>query len=70
VTSTVRHIVFDCADAYALARFWVTVTGGSMADDDLPEDEVCGVRLPDGQELLFAQVSEAKTGKNRVHIGQ
>jgi predicted enzyme related to lactoylglutathione lyase len=68
VTATVQHIVFDCTDAYALARFWMTVTGGHMADDDLPGDEVCGVRLPTGQELLFVRVPEAKAGKNRVHI--
>jgi Glyoxalase-like domain len=68
VTATVQHVVFDCADSYALARFWMTVTGGQMADDDLPGDEVCGVQLADGRELLFAQVPEPKAGKNRVHI--
>ncbi|MGW4489146.1 VOC family protein [Amycolatopsis sp. NPDC004368] len=66
--STVENTTFDCADAYALARFWSTVLGRPIADSDEPGDEEVGIFLDHGGMLLFIQVPEAKTVKNRIHL--
>jgi hypothetical protein len=76
-----EDIVFDCADAPRLARFWA-----AAADDyDIrpyddaeiqrlaalgltPEtDPTVAVDGPHGS-LFFQQVPEGKVGKNRVHV--
>ncbi|MGW2055872.1 VOC family protein [Streptomyces sp. NPDC001840] len=67
MTSLVRHITFDCADAYALAGFWAEVLGGSLAEDDHPGDPEVLVTA-EGVALLFITVPEAKSTKNRVHL--
>ncbi len=68
MTSLVRHLTFDCSDAYRLGQFWATVLDGSLADDDFPGDPEALVTAPDGSALLFVTVPEAKTVKNRVHV--
>jgi predicted enzyme related to lactoylglutathione lyase len=67
MTSVVRHVTIDCADAYALASFWAEVVGGSLAQDDAPGDPEASVTAP-GAALLFIEVPEPKSVKNRVHL--
>lgn len=67
MTSTVRHVTFDCADAYRLGQFWARVLGASLADDDEPGDPEALVEAA-GVTLLFVRVDEPKTTKNRVHL--
>lgn len=67
MTSLVRHVTIDCADAYALATFWAGVLDSELSDDDRPGDEEVLVESAGGG-LLFIQVPEAKTVKNRVHL--
>lgn len=67
MSSLVRHVTFDCSDAYALARFWAGALDGSLADDDLPGDPEALVTAP-GTALLFVTGADAKTVKNRVHL--
>ncbi|MEU5208417.1 VOC family protein [Streptomyces sp. NPDC020742] len=67
MTSLVRHLTFDCTDAYRLARFWAEVLNGSLADDDVPGDPEATVTSA-GAALLFVSVPDAKTVKNRVHL--
>ncbi|UQX01592.1 VOC family protein [Streptomyces sp. RerS4] len=67
MTSLVRHVTFDCSDAYSLARFWANALGGTLADDDAPGDPMATVTSA-GAALLFIQVPEGKTVKNRVHL--
>lgn len=64
----IANICLDCADAYALGRFWSAVLDLPLADDDEPGDEEVGIALPTGQDLLFLQVPEPKTVKNRMHL--
>ncbi|MGM1058810.1 VOC family protein [Saccharothrix sp. Mg75] len=68
MTSLVHHITVDCRDAYALAEFWSVVTGRPVGDDDQPGDPEALVELPSGPGLLFIQVPEGKTVKNRLHL--
>ncbi|MFE6662006.1 VOC family protein [Streptomyces sp. NPDC057697] len=67
MTSLVRHITIDCADAYGLAGFWAEVLGTRLSDQDAPGDPEALVEAP-GAALLFIQVPEPKSTKNRVHL--
>lgn len=71
MTSRVSHTSIDCRDAYALSAWWKPVLGYVDLDDDpnRPGDEECMIRDPDSDHrLLFIEVPEAKTVKNRVHL--
>lgn len=67
MTSLVRHITIDCGDTYALGGFWGEVLGASLADDDLPGDSEA-LLVSEGGTLLFIEVPEGKSAKNRVHL--
>ncbi len=67
MSSLVRHVTIDCADAYALATFWAEALDGRLADDDHPGDPEATVESA-GASLLFIRVPEGKTVKNRVHL--
>lgn len=67
MTSLVRHLTIDCTDAHRLARFWAQVLDGSLAEDDFPGDPEATVTSAGGV-LLFIEVPDAKTVKNRVHL--
>ncbi|MEV7172533.1 VOC family protein [Streptomyces sp. NPDC093224] len=66
--STVQNVAVDCADAYALARFWSGVTGRPLDPEARPGDREIQVLLGDGPVLHFNEVPEAKTVKNRIHL--
>ncbi|NUR91967.1 MAG: VOC family protein [Nonomuraea sp.] len=69
MVSLVQNVAIDCADAYALARFWGEVTGRPLHPESRPGDEETQVLLlPEGPMLYFNQVPEPKTVKNRVHL--
>ncbi|MEU9167240.1 VOC family protein [Streptomyces sp. NPDC048420] len=65
MTSSIRHVTIDCADAYAVADFWSRVLGQPLHEDDGEEDEEV---LIEAAGLLFVTVPEAKTVKNRLHF--
>lgn len=65
MTSVIRHVTIDSADAYALATFWSQVLDLPVHEDDEPGDDEA---LIEGAGLLFVTVPEAKTVKNRVHV--
>ena len=65
MTSAIRHVTIDSADAYALGSFWSQVLGQPLHDDDKPGDPEA---LIAGAGLLFVTVPERKSVKNRVHF--
>ncbi|MFB7330358.1 VOC family protein [Streptomyces adustus] len=65
MSSVIRHVTVDCADAYALGSFWSKVLDQPLHDDDHPGDPEA---LIEGAGLLFVTVPEAKAAKNRVHF--
>ncbi|MGW4897181.1 VOC family protein [Kitasatospora sp. NPDC004240] len=67
MASLVRHVTIDCADAYKLGEFWAQVLNSSVSEDDLPGDPEVLVAT-EGAGLLFIEVPEGKTVKNRVHL--
>jgi hypothetical protein len=71
LSSVINHITVDCVgDPYDLARFWSVVTGNPLGDDDQPGDPMAAVIPPPGTGpmMLFVQVPEVKTVKNRLHV--
>ncbi|MFD8999913.1 VOC family protein [Streptomyces sp. NPDC059582] len=65
MTSAIRHLTIDCADAYALGSSWSQVLGRPLHADDHPGDPEA---LIEDAGLLFVTVPDAKTVKNRVHL--
>ena len=71
MTSFISHTTVDCANAYELSEWWKPVLGYVDLDGDpnLPGHEECMIRDPEtGHQVLFIEVPDAKTGKNRVHF--
>ena len=71
MTSFVSHTSIDCANAYELSEWWKQLLGYVDIDGDpnLPGHEECMIRDPaSGHQILFIEVPEAKTVKNRIHF--
>ena len=71
MTSFVSHTSTDCANAYELSEWWKQVLGYvDVADDpNEPGHEECMILSPEtGHKLLFIEVPEAKSVKNRLHL--
>ena len=71
MTSFISHTSVDCANAYELSEWWKQVLGYVDIDGDpnLPGHEECMIRDPaSGHQVLFIEVPEPKTLKNRLHF--
>jgi hypothetical protein len=64
---SLESIVFDCADAQALAGFWAGVLS-SEVDADGNQFFATVNRTAPGTTLMFIQVPEPRNGKNRLHV--
>ncbi len=67
MASLVRTITFDAQDPYAQALWWSEVLAVPMSPDDFPGDPVALLSTDRG-DVLFVQVPDAKTVKNRAHL--
>jgi hypothetical protein len=65
MTSAFTELNIDCTDPELLARFWCEVLGYSIAGR---EDDWVEISGPEGPSLIFVEVPEPKTIKNRIHI--
>lgn len=71
MTSYLSHTSVDCSDAYQLSEWWKTVLGYIDIPDDPnePGHEECMIMRPDGgHQLLFIEVPDTKSVKNRIHF--
>ncbi len=71
MTSLIAHLTVDCVNAFTLAEFWKRILGYTEVpgDPNQPGDPECLIQDPDsGQRLLFLEVPERKSAKNRLHI--
>lgn len=71
MTSYISHTTVDCRNAYELSEWWKPVLGYTDLDGDpnQPGHEECMIRDPEtGHQLLFIEVDEPRTVKNRVHF--
>ncbi|MBB4931430.1 putative enzyme related to lactoylglutathione lyase [Lipingzhangella halophila] len=67
--SPIRNVTFDCADPYALARFWSAVVDAPIDPDSKPGEEEAFIPATGGRPgILFLRVPEGKTVKNRMHL--
>jgi len=71
MTARISHTSIDSTDAHAQSVWWAQVLGFAEDPDDPnePGHEECLLIAPDGgQRLLFIEVPERKTVKNRLHL--
>ena len=71
MTALISHTSFDSFDAHAMSVFWGLVLGFIEDPDDPnePGHEECVIFSVDGsQHLLFVEVPDAKSVKNRLHL--
>ena len=68
MTSSLRAVTFDCADAATLAGFWANVLGRQVAEDPTSEHAVLLPGDTSGLRIVFNKVPEPKTVKNRLHL--
>lgn len=62
-----EQIVVDARDPVALGRWWAAALGWAVVNDDPDEFEIApGPGTTPG--MLFADVPEPKTSKNRLHF--
>ena len=68
----VSHTSIDCRNAYELSEWWKTLLGYTDVPDDPnePGHEECMIIDPAGRgpRVLFLEVPEEKTIKNRLHL--
>ncbi|WP_286260006.1 VOC family protein [Streptomyces graminofaciens] len=67
---SIHSITFDTTgDPYYVGLFWSRLLGRPLDEDDKPGDPAAVIADPaGGPRLLFIQVPEGKTVKNRVHF--
>ncbi len=71
MTTFISHTTIDCRNAYELSEWWKPVLGyvDLEGDPNLPGHVECMIQDPDtGHRLLFIEVPDEKTVKNRVHL--
>jgi Glyoxalase-like domain len=76
MTSKFTELAIDCADPSGLARFWCSVLGYEVQDEEDGYVAIGSPLVPEGRDrpgpvpptLAFARVPEGKTIKNRLHI--
>jgi uncharacterized glyoxalase superfamily protein PhnB len=71
MTSRIAAVTFDCRHALSLAEFWAQVLGRQVSSGPPAPSESFASLAPgdDGSPLMmFLQVPEDKTAKNRMHL--
>jgi hypothetical protein len=72
MTSFVHHVAVDCRNAYELSEWWKPVLGYTDVDGDPnePGHTECVIVDPTDRRvgLIFLEVPEGKTVKNRLHL--
>lgn len=66
-----QNIVIDCADARRVGQFWSAAFGVPLQGPANPDDEPLELWIEPGgnvPDILFIEVPETKTVKNRLHI--
>ena len=71
MTAFISHTTIDCRNAYELSEWWKRALEYVDQPDDPnePTHEECWIQRPDGgHPLLFVEVPEGKSVKNRIHF--
>lgn len=71
MASRIMSVTFDCSNALELAGFWSQVVDRPVGDGP-PESSEFFASIPPGDDgspmMMFIQVPEGKTAKNRAHL--
>ncbi len=70
LSASILNVTFDCSDAASLARFWSEVTRWPWSKEEMPGNPYWVVGQPEqsAPRLVFVEVPEERTAKNRVHL--
>ncbi|MDN5896487.1 MAG: VOC family protein [Nocardioides sp.] len=71
MSSFLSHTSVDCRNAYELSTWWRDLLGyrDIPGVPNLPGHDECMIERPDaGHQLLFIEVPEGKSLKNRIHF--
>ena len=71
MVAALSHTTFDSTDAYAQSVFWAKALGyrEDPEDPNEPGHDECMIFSPDGStRILFIEVPEKKSVKNRIHL--
>jgi predicted enzyme related to lactoylglutathione lyase len=70
VSASILNVTFDCSDTASTARFWSEVTTWPCTKVEMPGNPywVVGPATEGAVRLVFVEVPEKKTVKNRVHL--
>lgn len=70
MSASILNVTFDCSDAASAARFWSEVTTWPCVKEEMPGNPywVVGPAAQGALRLVFVEVPEEKTVKNRVHL--
>ena len=70
MTARIANISFDARDSYSQMVWWDQVLHDFDLEEgaDEPGDPECALAAADGTLVLFQQVPETKTVKNRIHL--
>ncbi len=66
MTSRFTELAIDCADPHDLARFWCSVLGHEVQEEEAGLVTIGSTGVT--PTLTFARVPEGKTAKNRLHL--
>ena len=68
MTTWIKSVTFDCADALALGGFWAAALGTDLDEDSTPDKAFVEPAGWGGPTLWFQRVPEDKVAKNRLHF--
>jgi hypothetical protein len=68
MTTVIKAVSFDAADALALATFWAAVFGSDVDEDSSADKAFVEAAGWGGPNIWFIRVPEAKVAKNRMHF--
>lgn len=68
MTTFIKSVTVDCADALATARFWAAALGSDVDEESTTERAFVEAAGWGGPNIWFVQVPEPKVAKNRMHF--
>ena len=68
MSSYIKSVTFDCADALVVAGFWAAALGSTVDEEATAGRAYVEAPGWGGPNMWFVRVPEPKTAKNRLHL--
>jgi predicted enzyme related to lactoylglutathione lyase len=67
---SILNVTFDCSDAASTASFWSELTNWPCSKEEMPGNPfwVVALSAAGASRLVFVDVVDAKSVKNRIHL--